>query len=68
MFVTWRGETGSVLIFYVDIVFVCNSDKEIWGLKPYLIKKFGSKDVGELKYFLGIEVARSKNGIVICQR
>jgi len=29
---------------------------------------FKVKDIGELKYFVGLEVARSHNGIHICQR
>lgn len=65
MFVIWRGETVIILIFYVDIVLICISGKELWGLRPDLIKKFGSKDLGELEYFIGIVAARSKNGIVM---
>ena len=37
-------------------------------LKKDLAKEFEIKDLGSLKYFLGIEVARSKHGIFISQR
>ena len=37
-------------------------------MKQYLAKEFKVKDLGHLKYFLGIEVARSKQGIFISQR
>lgn len=33
-----------------------------------LAKEFDIKDLGSLKYFLGIEIARSKEGIVVSQR
>ncbi|VVA32609.1 PREDICTED: Retrovirus-related Pol poly from transposon, partial [Prunus dulcis] len=34
----------------------------------FLGSQFRIKDLGSLKYFLGVEVARSKTGISICQR
>ena len=40
---------------------------EISTLKD-LLKEFDIKDLGLLKYFPGIEVARSKAGIVISQQ
>lgn len=37
-------------------------------MKAFLDDKFCIKDLGSLKYFLGLEVARSSCGIYICQR
>ncbi|KAK2966731.1 hypothetical protein RJ640_024398 [Escallonia rubra] len=40
----------------------------ITSLKKFLQTKFHTKDLGPLKYFLGIEVTRSKKGIFLSQR
>ena len=37
-------------------------------LRDKLFSEFEMKDLGRLKYFLGIEVLRSKQGIFICQK
>ena len=41
--------------------------EEIDSLKKNLYKQFQTKDLWSLKYFLGIEVARSKKGILLSQ-
>lgn len=45
-----------------------NDEQEIENLQSYLAKEFEMKNLGFLKYFLGIEVARSKNCIVLSQQ
>ena len=54
----------TALIVYVDDIVLTGDDLEEKGkLKNYLAKEFEIKDLGNLKHFLGIEVARSKDGI-----
>ena len=40
----------------------------IASVKAVLDQKFGIKDLGSLKYFLGLEIARSDKGISLNQR
>lgn len=59
----------AILIVYVDDIIITGDDSdEISKLKRLLALEFEIKDLGPLKYFLGMEVARSKDGIVISQR
>ncbi|GJV39090.1 putative RNA-directed DNA polymerase [Tanacetum coccineum] len=51
-----------------DMVVTGNDPQEMDNLQKILAKEFELKDLGNLKYFLGIEVARSKQGISMCQR
>ena len=51
-----------------DIVITESDSKCILSLKSFLQGQFYTKDVGMLKYFLGVEVMRSKQGIMLSQR
>lgn len=55
-----------MLIVYVDdIVLTGNVSDELSRLIHLLPKKFEIKDLGNLMYFLGMEVARSIKGISV---
>ncbi|KAG8503428.1 hypothetical protein CXB51_001585 [Gossypium anomalum] len=59
----------AILIVYVDdIILTGNDEEEISNLKKLLNREFETKDLGKLRYFLGMEGARSKEGLVINQR
>ncbi|KAM3369468.1 hypothetical protein ACQJBY_017392 [Aegilops geniculata] len=45
-----------------------NDTEEIVGLKHHLAQEFEVKDLGHLRYFLGIEVLRGPKGIFMTQR
>lgn len=58
---TTVGSFLVVLVYVDDIILTSNSLDAIQSLKAYLHATFQIKDIGDLRYFLGIEVAR-------CQR
>ena len=59
----------TILIVYVDdIIITGNNLKEIKSLEDHLDKNFEVKQLGPLRYFLGIEFARSNEGILMTQQ
>ncbi len=58
-----------VIVIYVDdLIITRDSDADIFDLKKFLKQKFEMKDLGELHYFLSIEVIQSMKGIWLLQR
>nr|XP_023893379.1 uncharacterized protein LOC112005362 [Quercus suber] len=58
-----------VLLVYVDDVLIASNDKDkVNQFKVLLDQKFKLKDLRDLKFFLGLEVARTDKGIALCQR
>ena len=65
-----ESDTGIVVItIYVDdLIIVGDNAMEIDHVKGLLKQEFEMKDLGELRYFLGIEVIRTPEGIWLSQR
>ena len=58
----------TILIVYVnDIILTRDNTGEVERLKV-LATEFEVKDLGQMRYFLGMEVARLRKGISISQR
>ncbi|KAJ0578087.1 putative RNA-directed DNA polymerase [Helianthus annuus] len=69
LFVLCKENVIVVLLVYVDdIVITGNSISEITHVKKSLSESFKIKDLGILKYFLGIEVLYSDEAICLSQR
>ena len=58
----------NVLVYVDDLIISSNDSCALLGFKKYLGTCFHMKDLGLVKYFLGIEVARNDDGILLCQR
>ncbi|KAG7543853.1 Reverse transcriptase RNA-dependent DNA polymerase [Arabidopsis thaliana x Arabidopsis arenosa] len=69
LFTRKAGNVFTSLLVYVDDIVIAGNDEEVIAqLKVDLAKAFKLRDLGPLKYFLGLEIARSVEGISICQR
>ena len=59
LFIKHKGGKVTTLIVYVDDMVLTGDDlEERKALQQFLASKFEMKDLGQLKYFLGIEVSR----------
>ncbi|CAL2249582.1 unnamed protein product [Prunus armeniaca] len=56
------------LIYVDDMVITDNDESAIYNLKYFLYNQFRIRDLGHLKYFLGLEIARSNARIAISQQ
>lgn len=57
------------VIIYVDDILITTNDCSIADkFKIHLRQHFNFKDLGKLKYFLGLEIAQSHSEISVCQK
>ena len=57
------------LIAYVDDIVIIGTDQDsIWKLEQHFFNHFQTKDLGKLKYFMGIEIVQSKSDVVTSHR
>ena len=69
MFTHTQGASFTILLVYVDdLILTGNNVACVNSLKKVLDDKLGLKDLGSLRYFLGLEVARTDKGINLNQR
>ena len=58
-----------IIVLYVDdLIITSSNDGLIYETKMKLSAQFEMKDLGELKYFLGIEVVKCPHGLMLSQR
>lgn len=68
LFFKGSGVSFLCLLVYVDDVLVAGPSLPlIVELKQFLDSTFTIKDLGEARYFLGVEIARTANGIALNQ-
>jgi len=69
LFTKTKHSSITALLIYVDDIILAGNDlAEINNITNELDISFKIKNLGNLTYFLGLEVARSSKGIHLCQR
>ena len=63
-----KGSIIILLVYVDDILIASNNVDAVNEFKLFLDNKFKLKDLGTLKYFFGLEVARTVDGLSLCQR
>ena len=59
------GRISIIIVYVDDIILTGDHEEEISKLKRFLANEFEVRDLGNLKYFIGMEIARSNTSIVI---
>lgn len=66
--VTSSSSITLVLVYVDDLLIAGNSREDIDQLKTFLSTSFHMKDLGNVSYFLGLEVDRSEAGFFLSQK
>lgn len=64
----FEGRYVAVLVYVDDIIIASNNDDDVVFVTSSLTHHFKLRDLGPLRYFLGLEIARSSKGISVSQR
>ena len=62
-----EGRITIVLVYVDDLIITGDNETEIQQTKTNLSVRFQMKNLGELKYFLGPEIDKTKNVLFLCQ-
>lgn len=69
LFVKLQNEKLTIMLIYVADLIITGDDKEeIHQAKENLPIRFQMKELGELKYFLGLQIEYAKGGLFLCQQ
>lgn len=69
LFIRLQDGIFIVILVYVDDIIIASSDDSVVPtLIDGLSSNFKLRNLGNLQYFLGLEITRSSKGISICQR
>jgi hypothetical protein len=63
-----KGEILIVCVYVDDLIYTGNDKLMFQEFKTMMMKEFAMTDLGKMRYFLGIEVLQSCNGIFIGQK
>lgn len=67
LFILHHNNEMVIVALYVDDLVITGDENLITWTKSILAKKFDMKDLGDIKYILGIQVSRDANGIYLSQ-
>jgi len=67
VYIAQVGDVKFFIVVYVDdFILVCNDQNKLLQIKEELSQKFKMKDMGELHFFLGMEVERNRDERLLC--
>ena len=57
-----------VCLYVDDLIFTRNDESLFSSFKHSMMKEFEMTDLGQMRYFLGLEVLQQSDGIFVCQK
>ena len=67
LFILHEKDKMVIVALYVDDLVITGDDSLIKWTKTILAKQFDMKDLGDIKYLLGIQITRDQSGIYLSQ-